>query len=217
MRGATLIGLVVCAVPAAADASNWVKFGGDGFSALYPSDPIVVHKQEDIPAGRLTVESHQAIDSMRRQFTITVTKVPRELVDSLTPESFLDSYRSGLPIPEDVAVAREDFKGYPAMVMEWKTGANAVRQRAFLVKDRLFAITVGWPSHQSPPTSDIVEFERSLAFGDVVATNAARTSVKARDLDTELALTIGKWSALGLLVVAAAMFSHRAIRQAGWA
>jgi hypothetical protein len=215
MRTLVLVTLAVASQPALASSrdNQWVRFSGEGFSAMYPSDPIVVHKQEEIPAGRLDIESHQATDHLR-QFTVTVTKVPHTLVSSLPPEKFLDSYRDGLSIPEDAVVAHEEFHGRPALVLEWRTGPSSMRQRAFLVKDRLFALTVGWPTHQSAPSSDIVEFERSLSFDDVIATNVARTVMKSRDLDTELAVSIGKWSALGLLVVAAAMFSHRAIRQA---
>jgi hypothetical protein len=196
---------------------HWVRQSGDGFSILFPNAAFVVTKQEELPAGRLDIESQLAADGTDR-YILTVTRVPQSLLGALSADQFLESYAKGLPGADEATVRKESFRNYTGVVIDRSSPPTRSHQRAFLVGDRLFAMTVEWPNDQPQP-STVREFEDSLRLSTVgaSATPMVQNEAPARSpLMEELRVEsqqflgwIAPWAVLGVLVGAAVLLSLR--------
>jgi hypothetical protein len=131
--------------------TQWQKFSPpkSGFTVLMPNKPSEQVNSVDTVFGRITIHTFKVpLEQDRINYTVSYVELPEEMVQVAPPEALLETLSNAFSqaFGRDVKLLNQQslrLGEYPGKEFKFEgPNQNVVRHRAYLVKQRMYQITV---------------------------------------------------------------------------
>lgn len=158
------VGLVLPLLLVMAQDADWKPFTAQeaGFTVLLPGVPKVQKQKIKTPAGNLEVTLF-VLEGMKATFAVSYAVFPPKVVEAATLEQRLDKARAGAVataggiLKSEKKITLEQYPGRELHIENASPGM--VVTRMFVVKDRLYQVTITGPRQllKDPATQMFLE------------------------------------------------------------
>jgi len=149
--------------------AQWVDFRSEegGFMATFPGTPTRETKTVNTAQGSRDMQMYGFTDK-QTPFSVVVTELPQEQVESVGPAATLDGARDGAVANTQGILLGEliiQVSGHPGRELKIATGGGkaTIRARLFLINNRLYQALVVTPADDSYAPS-VRRFLESVKF-----------------------------------------------------